>query len=283
MAALAEIAYEAPSQARGIVLGTPDDWSPDVATTTLLLRDLAKNPLFSPATLDTFFSDVPAAQTGAGRAAARARRRSRFPTCCRCARASTTPPSASSSPTRRWSAAKDPSVDAGRQALLLALSTDNTRSEALAYLHTISTKVDALTNGITTTAKALTLTARRASVPLSFENNSGRAGVKVRVHLDSPKLVFPEGSDFLISLPRGHYTKEFPVEARASGTFTMTITLESPGGGLQLGSPTRVTIRSAVFSGIGIALTLGALLFLAFWWGNHFFRTRRARRRALAT
>ena len=89
--------------------------------------------------------------------------------------------------------AKDPSVDAGRQALLLALSTDNTRSEALAYLHTISTKVDALTNGITTTAKALTLTARRASVPLSFENNSGRAGVKVRVHLDSPKLVFPEG------------------------------------------------------------------------------------------
>jgi hypothetical protein len=63
----------------------------------------------------------------------------------------------------------------------------------------------------------------------------------------------------------------------------MTITLESPSGGLQLGSPTRVTIRSAVFSGIGIGLTLGALLFLAGWWGNHFRRTRRARRRARAT
>ena len=41
-----------------------------------------------------------------------------------------------------------------------------------------------------------------------------------------------------------------------------------------------MTIRSAVFSGIGIALTLGALLFLAGWWGNHFWRTRRARRSA---
>ena len=60
----------------------------------------------------------------------------------------------------------------------------------------------------------------------------------------------------------------------------MTITLESPDAQVQLGPPTTVTIRSAVFSGIGIALTLGALLFLAAWWGNHFWRTRRARRRA---
>jgi hypothetical protein len=62
----------------------------------------------------------------------------------------------------------------------------------------------------------------------------------------------------------------------------MTITLESADGSLTLGDPTRVTIRSAVFSGIGIALTLGALVFLAGWWGNHFWRSRRARRRAAA-
>jgi hypothetical protein len=84
-------------------------------------------------------------------------------------------------------------------------------------------------------------------------------------------------------LPLGHYTRRFAVEARASGTFAMTITLESPDRSVQLGPPTRVTIRSAVFSGIGIALTLGALLFLAGWWGNHFWRTRRARRLARAS
>jgi hypothetical protein len=181
--------------------------------------------------------------------------------------------------------AKDPSVAAGHQALLLSLSTENTRREALRYVNSITTKLDTVTSGITTTAKALTLTARSADLPLSFQNNTGRDGVHVLVHLESPKLIFPKGSDFLLVLPRGHTTakrNEFPVEARASGTFAMTITLESPDGTVQIGSPTRVTIRSAVFSGIGIALTLGALLFLAGWWGNHFRRTRRARRRALA-
>ena len=142
-----------------------------------------------------------------------------------------------------------------------------------------------MTSGITTTAKTLTLTARRADLPLSFQNNTGRAGIHVLVHLDSPKLIFPKGADFPLTLPVGHTTakrNQFPVEARASGTFAMTITLKSPDGSIVIGSPTRVTIRSAVFSGIGIALTLGALLFLAGWWGNHFWRTRRARRRARA-
>ena len=135
-----------------------------------------------------------------------------------------------------------------------------------------------MTSGITTTAKALTLTARRAELPLSFQNDTKRAGIHVRVHLDSPKLIFPDGPDVNLRLPIGHYTKRIPVEARASGTFTMTVTLESADGSVELGPPTRVTIRSAVFSGIGIAITIGALLFLAGWWGNHFRRSRRGRR-----
>jgi hypothetical protein len=126
--------------------------------------------------------------------------------------------------------------------------------------------------------KTLTLTARRATLPLSFQNDTKRAGIHVRVHLDSPKLIFPDGPNVLLDLPIGHYTKAIHVEARASGTFTLTVTLESADGSVQLGPPTRVTIRSAVFSGIGIGLTIGALLFLAGWWGNHFRRSRRARR-----
>ena len=55
----------------------------------------------------------------------------------------------------------------------------------------------------------------------------------------------------------------------------MTVTLTSADGNLRMGPPTRVTVASAVFSGAGAALTVGALLFLALWWGNHFRRTRR--------
>jgi hypothetical protein len=284
LAALAEIAYEAPSQTRGVVLATPANWSPDVATITLLLRDLTNNPLVKPATLDTMFAEVAPADTD-GVALQRRLPRAEHP--------GRLPLAASEyEQAARYLTAyalmvgnNDPSVAAGHQALLLSLSTDNTGPQALRYVTSIKTKLDEVTSGITTTAKALTLTARSADLPLSFQNNTGRDGVRIRVHLESPKLIFPKGADFILKLPRGHTTakrNEFPVEARASGTFAMTITLESPDGTVQIGSPTRVTIRSAVFSGIGIALTLGALLFLAGWWGNHFRRTRRARRRALA-
>jgi Family of unknown function (DUF6049) len=177
----------------------------------------------------------------------------------------------------------DPSVAAGREALLLSLSTANTREQALAYLQTIQDNLHELTSGITTTAKTLTLTARRAELPLSFQNDTKRAGIRVRVRLDSPKLIFPNGQDLQLKLPIGHFTQRVAVEARASGTFSMTITLQSANGAVQLGPPTSVTIRSAAFSGIGIGLTVGALLFLAGWWGNHFRRTRRARRRPAAS
>jgi hypothetical protein len=285
MAALAEIAYEAPSQARGVVLATPRDWSPDFKTVALLLRDLAHDPLVQPANLNSLFAAVPTAEANGT-----ALERQLAPVASNAHRpldaaAYATAALQLKAYTAMVGGQKDPTVAGGQHALLLSLSTANTHKAAGAYLETIALKLDRLTSGITTTAKTLTLTARRADLPLSFQNNTGRT-VTIRVHLDSPKLVFPKGPNFTLALPVGHTTAkphEFPVEARASGTFAMTITLESPDGSIAIGAPTRVTIRSAVFSGIGIALTLGALTFLAGWWGTHFWRTRRARRRALAT
>ncbi len=285
LASLAEIAYEAPSEPRGIVLSTPSDWSPDIATVSQLLRALSGDPLVEPATLDGFFSGVaPAARDGVAveRQLAPTGAPSGLPLRARDYADAVRDLTAYQSMVGRT----DPSIEIGKHSLLLALSTANTPSQALAHLRTITANLETLTNGITTTAKTLTLTARRANLPLSFQNNTGRAGIRVKVHLESTKLIFPKGSDFTLALPLGHTTarrNQFPVEARASGSFAMTITLESPDGTVQIGSPTRVTIRSAVFSGIGIALTLGALLFLAGWWGNHFWRTRRARRTARAS
>jgi hypothetical protein len=277
LAGLAEIAYEAPSEARGVVLAMPTDWTPDLRTMALLIPDLYNHPLVKPVTLDNLFAEVAPEQrdgvllqrqlapiTTSG---ARPLFESEYAAAERALDAY-----------RAMVGRDDRSVVAGQHALLLSLSTANTRAEALAQLETIHSNLRSLTSGITTTVKTLTLTARRAKLPLSFQNDTKRAGIHVRVHLDSPKLIFPDGPNLLLDLPIGHYTKAIPVEARASGTFTLTITLESADGSVQLGPPTRVTIRSAVFSGIGIGLTIGALLFLAGWWGNHFRRSRRARR-----
>jgi hypothetical protein len=286
VAALAEIAYEAPSQARGVIIATPTDWTPDVATVSALLGDLAADPLVEPATLDTLFTQVaPEQRNGA------VLQRHVAPIPSNLPLPLPLPASEYNAAVRQLAAygsmvgPTDPSIATGQHALLLALSTANSPARVQAYLAGIAAKLQTLTSGITTTAKTLTLTARRAYLPLSFQNNTGRAGIHVLVHLDSTKLIFPKGPDFPLTLPLGHSTakqNEFPVEARASGTFVMTITLESPDRSVKLGT-TSVTIRSTVFSGIGIALTLGALLFLAGWWGNHFVRTRRARRHARMT
>jgi hypothetical protein len=277
LAGLAEIAYEAPSQARGVVLAMPSNWTPDMTTVTALLHTLAGNPLVKPVTLDDLFTEVaPEERDGAplqrllapiATSGARPLFAAEYNDAARAldAYSSMVPPT-------------DKSIAAGQHALLLSLSTENTRAEALTQLATIHANLQALTSGIKTTVRTLTLTARRASLPLSFQNDTKRAGIRVRVHLDSPKLIFPDGPNVSLELPIGHYTKSIPVEARASGTFAMTVTLESADGSVELGPPTRVTIRSAVFSGIGIALTIGALLFLAGWWGNHFRRSRRVRR-----
>ena len=98
------------------------------------------------------------------------------------------------------------------------------------------------------------------------------------MRLDSEKLLFPDGNEQAVELPVGTSTHPFAVEARASGTFTMSVTLTTGDGTQNIGAPTSVTVRSAAFSGIGAALTIGALLFLALWWGNHYRHARRARR-----
>ena len=138
--------------------------------------------------------------------------------------------------------ADDPSVAAGQHALLLSLST-RTAAEALACSRRFTAKLRSLTSGITTTAKR-SRSPLGAELPLSFQNDTKRAGIRVRVHLDSPKLIFPDGPDIRICGCRSVITPRRSRSRRASGTFTMTVTLESADGSVELGPPTRVTIRS---------------------------------------
>jgi hypothetical protein len=67
------------------------------------------------------------------------------------------------------------------------------------------------------------------------------------------------------------------VRARTSGAFPLRVTLVSPQGGLELAG-SRFTVRSTAASGVGIALSAGAGVFLLLWWARHLVRGRRARR-----
>lgn len=279
IAALAEIAYETPAVPRGILLAEPAAWRPDLATLTTLVGDLRNFPLVQPVPLDRLFMHISTERVNGADVERRL--------------VSGTPPptpltrSEYAGAQQRLDAYKaiagpnDPLVTNGEQALLYALSNEITPERARAELARITTAVDAFANAVTVDAKRVTLTSRRAKVPITFDNKLPHS-VKVKVHLDSPKLLFPLGAAPEITLPPGRTTLRDPfvVEARTSGTFPMTIVLTSVDDQLRFGQETRVTVRSAVFGGFAVPLTIGALVFLAVWWANHYRRTRRDRRRA---
>jgi hypothetical protein len=279
LAALAVLTFEREDAPSGVVLAAPDHWAPDPATQRALLRGLTGHPYVVPVTLDTLFADVPEA-TDDGAPVLR-------PLAPHEPEAFPVGAAAYAGARRELNGVRsslgpdDPSVLLGEHALDLALSSDNSPRQAADDLAVVAGATDALRQGVNTAARRVTLTARRANVPVSFVNTTGRP-VRVRVQLASEKLLFPEGSEQVVEMPDGTSTEQFAVEARAYGTFTMTVSLASADGSVRIGPPTRISVRSAGFSGSGAALTAGALLVLALWWGNHFRRTRRARRAALS-
>ncbi len=277
IAALAEVAYEAPAIARGVVIAPTERWNPDPRTMQTIFSALHTMPLVQSATLDDLFATVTNEQALGTTVQRRLAAGTPAPAPVDPAKYLTT-----TSELAAYSSvvgAKDPVVVKGKAALLTTLSTSMSPERVRSELDQIDVAVRAFTAGVRADEKRITLTSRRAEVPLTFENDlKPPRSVRVRVHLDSAKLVFPKGSDLQVPLKPGSNTISFDVEARASGTFPMTITVTSPDGLLQFGAPVQVTVRSAVFGGWAIGLTIAALVFLAGWWANHFRRTRKKRR-----
>ncbi len=124
----------------------------------------------------------------------------------------------------------------------------------------------------------VTLTASTAQIPLTFRNDADRE-VPIHLSLASDKLVFPDGTDRDIVLEPGkNQTVRIAVETRSSGTFPLVMTVTTAGG-LPI-QTSEVTVRSSFVSGVGVFLTVGAVVFLAIWWGWDIRRRRRRRQTA---
>ena len=127
--------------------------------------------------------------------------------------------------------------------------------------------------------QTINFTARDGVVSLTFKLNTGYP-VAIDVFLQGEKLEFPGHEDGHIALTLTDPTTRVPVNVRtrASGDSALDITLQTPDGGMLIGR-TRMTVRSTAFSGVGVVLSVGAMAFLAIWWGRSILQARRARRR----
>ncbi|HEV2310799.1 MAG TPA: DUF6049 family protein, partial [Acidimicrobiia bacterium] len=122
----------------------------------------------------------------------------------------------------------------------------------------------------------ITLTARSGAVPITFRNDTGQP-IRVLVTLSSHKLDFPSGSSQTIDLPTRSLTIRFEVRSRTSGTFPLAMSVRSADGSLLIAEG-RFKVRSTVVSSVGLALAIGAGVFLVGWWALDFLHRRRRRR-----
>jgi hypothetical protein len=161
------------------------------------------------------------------------------------------------------------------ESLLMSTGTDTPNAARRAYVARVQDAAGSLADLVTLPDEfRITLTTRSSSIPIRLTNLSEQE-LTVRVVLDGDQLEFPDGDAFTQVLPPGTTQVDVPVRTRTSGAFALRVTVTSPNGALVLDTST-FDVRSTVFSGVGIVLSIGAVLFLAVWWARHWHRSRRA-------
>jgi uncharacterized protein DUF6049 len=133
---------------------------------------------------------------------------------------------------------------------------------------------------ITVPPRRVTLTSRGGQVPVTVVNATGYH-IRVQVRLDSQKVTFPTGATRRISIPgkeRGSIlgTLAFALEAKAAGSFPLTVRVETYDGKDLVGTG-QILVRSSAVSAVTFMATAGGALFLAVAWARRAL-TRRAKR-----
>ncbi len=272
LAELAVLSLEEPSTSRGVVIRPPDGAIPPIASLEVLLDALSTpNSLVTPVTLDQFFGQVeplPGVET----------------------ELTPEPPDDLSVYARDLRETRallgsyatmttTPADEAAQYERLLAIGATRglTVAARRAYVATVRDAVTAQMGAVTISdARTITLTARTGSVPLTLRNDSG-APLDVVVTLDSERLEFPDGEVLELTLVEQITRIDVAVNTRVSGSFPLRIDVSSPDGAVELAA-TRVTIRSTAVSGVGIFLSVGALVILVLWWLRDWRSGRRDRR-----
>ncbi len=265
---------------RGVVVLAPRSWTPDrefVRAAVAGLTGPGALPVVNPVTLDTFFDTIPNAKQG------------RSPMVRKLSPAAPSDLTLTHAVETRQQRRRieafagmtdtaNPLYQSLNRRLLVAQSADLHGSRVRSsYVSGVGTALDREIAKIELPhGRSLTLTSRRAQIPLTFHKGVDYP-VRVVISFTSDKLRFPGGRSKAIELRRPNTVERIPVEALTSGTFPVKVELESPNGVLRF-AQAKLTVRSTAASGVGLFLSTGAALFLAVWWARHLHKGRRARR-----
>jgi hypothetical protein len=159
--------------------------------------------------------------------------------------------------------------------LLRSMGFGLTAAERRREIAQASAAAAGVADGVSTPdAVTITLTARKGTVPLTIRNDTG-GPLEVRLRFSSAKLELPEGDTRAVTLTEQTTRLDIAVRTRTSGAFPFTVDVTTPDGAVKLAS-TRYSVRSTAVSGVGLLLSIGAVLFLVIWWARHWREHRRS-------
>ena len=163
------------------------------------------------------------------------------------------------------------------ETLLRAAAADNLSDEqSSAYTLNVFDAVLTGTAGITVEpAERITLTDRQADLRITIRNGQPLP-ITVDLLLSAEKLRFPDGARSTRTLAPGDNEIAVRVETLATGDARVTVAITSPGGRLELHEGI-IDIRSTAISGLGLVISIIALIVLGGWWVRTIRRVRRNR------
>ena len=269
IAELAQIYFERPADGgRGVIIA-PASWSENSSFLSSFLTGLASLPVIAPNRLTEMFSNI---AIGADQ----------NPTSAELAGLS--PPAnllgSHALDTARRAianvAAVVPTDDALQQRLsdsvLLAESPIGSDAQAR-YLDAASATLHGIGESLSIlSGRSVTLTSRTGEIPITIRT-LGLRPMHVLMRLSSADLQFRNGLSEIV-LKQKDNPRLLSISARTSGAFNLKLTLASPNGAYVFAS-SQFTVRSTAVSGVAIALSLGALAVLLWWWLRSVLRHRR--------
>lgn len=265
----------------GVVLVMPSGWTPDAELVAVARAELAASPLLEPVTIDDWFAAVDLERDGDG-----------APVVRRLTPA--VPPDLGALPSLLTSGhsqldtlasflpagSRAPEVRGLDLRLAVMASSDLSAEDRIPYVTQITERVDELKSAVARLdTETITLTSRQATLTVTLENGLTEP-VRTLVTLESSKLTITDRVREVLLEPGVPTALEFPVEARSTGSFGLTVSVGSPDGSILM-RQARWTIRSTALSGVGWVLSIGGLVFLAGWWAAHARRDRRLERAAI--
>ena len=173
-----------------------------------------------------------------------------------------------------------PLIDRLRDRLLLAetAATGGDTTVGQQFVESVDDAIQTTYDRLDVTEGVVTLTSRQGFIPVTLRNSSSFP-LRIRVRLIADlSVAFVNGSSRRITIPPSEQTLTFAVRAKTTGRFPVRVQVRTAGpeSSAETITQSELVVRSTAYNRLALFLTIGAGLFLLWWWGRRLLHRSRS-------